>query len=160
MKFVSDRLIVVLALSATSAFGAFILAIIVPSLFFHTTVPPQYVLYVRVVLFFAAGVGIFAIGPLIFYQFRRNLRLQNAINHYVRNKMQEIVLAVDLVQSNLVQADTDQLTYKEKVQMLDDVRAICEDVSGNLAEKIIEEASDFDPNIASRAKNPSENPEH
>lgn len=155
MKIVSDKAIVVLALTATVSLGAFLLAVIVPALFFHTPVPGAYVNYVRIVLFFTATVIIFAIGPLIFYQFRRNVKLQDAINHYVKNKMQEIVLAIDLVESNLVEADTKDLTYKEKVQMLDDVRAICKDVSGNLAEKILSEAPEFSHDVAPAKKDQS-----
>jgi hypothetical protein len=148
LKLVSDRLIVILAVTATVTLGAFLLAIIVPGLFFNISVPAAYLVYVRIVLFFAAAVSIFAIGPLIVYQFKRNRKLQDAIDHYVRNKMQEIMLAVDLVETNLVQVDTKELTYNEKVQMLEDIRAICKDVSGNLAQKILAEAPTFNHSIA------------
>jgi hypothetical protein len=153
LKFISDRLIVVLAVTATVTLGGFLLAVIIPGLFFQKSVPAAYVTYVRIVLFFAATISIFAIGPVIVYQFRRTRRLQDAINHYVRNKMQEIVLAIDLVESNLVEADTKELTYKEKIQMLDEVRAICKDVSGNLAQRILEEAPTFNHTLAPAREN-------
>jgi hypothetical protein len=147
LRLITERLIVVLAVAASVAIGAFLLAVIVPPLFFQQSVPSEYVVYIRIVLFFAATICIFAVGPVIVYQFRQSRKLQDAINHYIKNKMQEIVLAVDLVESNLIKADTQELKYEEKIQMLEDVRAICKDVSGNLAERILAEAPKFSHNV-------------
>lgn len=122
--------------------------IAIPALFFHSNIPSAYLFNIRVVLFSVAVVSLFGLGPFIIYQFQQKVKLQDAINHYVKNKMQEIILAVDIVESNLVQTDTNGLTNKEKVQMLEDVRSICKDVSGNLAEKILSEAPKFRRNIA------------
>jgi hypothetical protein len=148
LRFISDRVIVILALIAIVAIGSFLLALIVPELFFHSTVPQAWLFDVRLVLFFAAMVSLFGLGPFIVYEFRQKVKLQDAINHYVKNKMQEIVLVMDLVESNLVKTDAPGMTNKEKVEMLEDVRAICQDVSGNLATKILAEAPKFKHSIA------------
>jgi hypothetical protein len=148
LRFISDRLIVILALTAIVAIGSFLLALIIPPLFLHSSIPQGYVFNIRVVLFFAAMVSLFGLGPFIVYEFQQKVKLRDAINHYVKNKMQEIILAVDLVEANLVQTNkTSGMTYEEKVQMLEDVRTICLDVSGNLAQKILAEAPKFSHNV-------------
>ncbi len=150
LRFALDRLIVIVAIIAIVSSGAFLLALIVPTLFFHSTVPSAYIFDVRVALFIVAVVTLFGLGPYIIYQFQQKVRLQNAISHYVRNKMQEIMLAIDLVEANLLQADTEIMTYKEKVELLEEVRVICQDVAGNLTEKILAEAPKFRHDLASK----------
>ena len=147
LKFGSEHWIVIVAVIAIAIIASFDLALILPSLF-HVRGLPTNVVYLYIVLFAGNMVSVFVIGPVLIYQFRQKLKLQDAINHYVKNKMQEIVLAVDLVESNLVKADAPEMTYKEKVEMLGDVRAICQDVSGNLAQKILANAPNFSYNIA------------
>jgi hypothetical protein len=152
LKFLPDRLIVILAVAAIVATGSLLLALVIPSLFFHSGIPSAYLFFVRVFLFIAAMVSLFGLGPYIIYQFQQKVKLQDAINHYVKNKMQEIILSVDLVEANLVKTDVPEMTYKEKVEMLEDVRAICQDVSGNLPEKILAEAPKFQHDIVASGK--------
>jgi hypothetical protein len=147
LRWISNRLIVFLAVIAVIVIASFDLALIAPSLFQLKNLPSG-TIYLYLVLFAGSVVSVFAVVPIMIYQFRQNIKLQDAINHYVKNKMQEIMLAVDLVESNLIHSDTSEMTFKEKVQMLEDVRAICRDVSGNLAEKILAEAPRFKHNIA------------
>jgi hypothetical protein len=44
------------------------------------------------------------------------------------------------------------LTYEDKLDMFKRDRAICQDVSGNLADKILAEAATFNHRIASKEK--------
>lgn len=94
---------------------------------------------------------LFIVSPITILQETRRRKLEDAIHHYIKNKMQEIVLAVDLVQSSLVAVDT-SVAYKDKVQMLEDVRAICTDVSHNLTQKILDEAPTFNRHRASEPR--------
>jgi hypothetical protein len=144
----TDKLILTLAVVAVAVIAAFNLSLIIPTLL-HIGIPSTTnTIYFYFVLFAGSTISVSAIIPLLIYQFRQKTRLEDAVHHYIRNKMQEIILSLDLVEANLVPTPGKQLSYEEKVEMLAEARKICKDVSGDLASRILEEARTFKHNLS------------
>jgi hypothetical protein len=143
----SDRTITILAIVASVFLGAFLFVLVVPPLVFGLSSPVvNYagLQLVRVILFFGSVFSLFGVGPYLIYSFRQRSRLEQATNHYIKNKLAEIVLALDLLEANLIASPSPEMTYEEKIDLLNDVKFICKDMSQNLMETILKEAPGFD----------------
>jgi hypothetical protein len=100
MRMLSDKAITILAIIASLFLGTFLMVLIVPPLLFGATSPV--VRYagleiVRFVLFVCSMVSLFGIGPFLIYEFHQKNRLKDATNHFVKNKLQVILLCLDML---------------------------------------------------------------
>jgi hypothetical protein len=99
---ISDKAMTILAMVASISLGTFVLVLILPPLLFGSTSPIVNFAgleIVRLALFLFAMISLFGIGPFLIYQFLQKNRLKDATNHYVRNKLQVILLSLDLLET-------------------------------------------------------------
>jgi hypothetical protein len=109
---ISDKWITILAIVASLFLGLFVLVLIFPPLLFGATSPVVHYAgleIVRIVLFSCSIVSLFGIGPYLIYSFHQKTRLKDATNHYVKNKLQAILLALDLLEATADPTKQDEL---------------------------------------------------
>jgi hypothetical protein len=130
----------VLALVAVGFVGSFLLSLVLPNLIAGDTGASALsikigVQNVRLVLFFASCVFLFGIGPYLIYNFYKIMRLEATTTHYIRNKLQIVIL--DIENASMLSKDP------ETTKLLSHAFQACEDMVENLPKRIDSEAPRF-----------------
>jgi hypothetical protein len=102
LSVISDKAITILAIVATFFLGTFVLVLIIPPLLFGAASPIMHYAgleIIRITLFLCSMASLFGIGPFLIYSFSKKNRLKDATNHYVKNKLQVIVLSLDMLET-------------------------------------------------------------
>jgi hypothetical protein len=91
--------LIIASLSGSITVGVLLLFLVVPQLILgHALYNSAYLIYVRWFLFILAMACLFIVSPITILQQRRQQNLESDVNHYVRNGIQTIVLACDLIE--------------------------------------------------------------
>lgn len=144
----SQRIILVLALVAVGFVGSFLLSLVLPNLVLGNTGASALTLKfgveaIRLVLFFASCICLFGIAPYLIYNAYKIMRLEATTTHYIRNKLQIVIL--DIENASMLAKDP------EASKLLSHAFETCEDMVENLPKQIDKEAPRFN-SVKAQAK--------
>jgi hypothetical protein len=136
----ASRFLMILCLTALTFIGSFLLSLVLPALFLPASATSPVSLAigvstVRVILFLAASVCLFGVCPYVVFNFYKILRLEAATDHFIRSKMQVIMLDIE----------TASLTAKdaETLKSLSHAFQVCKDTVENIPSQIDRAAVGF-----------------
>jgi len=129
-----------LALSTVGFTGAFLLSLVLPNLIYGNVGASAIskdigVQTTRIILFFASCACIFVITPYLIFTYYKISRLEAAMSHHIRSKIQVVILDIE----NASASTTDPETLK----LLDHAFKECVDMVDNLPGRIVKEAPRF-----------------
>jgi hypothetical protein len=129
-----------LSLTALAFIGAFLLSLVLPAFFLpsSTTSPVSLAIgmnVVRAILFVAASVCLFGVCPYVVFNFYKILRLEAATDHFIRSKMQVIMVDIEMASMTTTDAET--------LKLLSHAFEVCKDTVENTPSQIEREAATF-----------------
>jgi hypothetical protein len=129
-----------LSLIALAFVDAFLLSLVLPALFLPSSINSPVSLFigvrtVRFILFVGAMVCLFGVCPYVLFSFYKILRLEKATQHFIRSKIQ--VIMVDIETASLGVKDEDTL------KTLSHAFEACKDTVENIPSQINHAAPTF-----------------
>jgi hypothetical protein len=136
----ASRYLMALTLTALTFIGAFLLSLVLPALFLPANVSSPLSLAigvrnVRLILFIAASICLFGVSPYVVYSFYKILRLEAATEHFIRSKIQ--IIMIDIETASLSTKDAGAL------EALNHALGVCKDAAENIPSEIDRAAATF-----------------
>ena len=134
------KYLMILSLVALTFIGAFLLSLVLPALFIPANVSSPVSLAigvrtVRIILFFAATICLFGVSPYVVYNFYKILRLEATTDHFIRSKIQIIMIDIETASVNVQDADA--------LKALNHAFQVCKQTAENLPTEIDRAAAGF-----------------